>query len=340
MICRQESLAAGGPELLAAAAAEPGLPTLLECSRAAIQEFSKSKGIDLATALLYDRVLRQPANRELFERICSGNIRRLKDPPLVGIVPGAFYLEHKNTGADGQEIAKHLESIGCRVEIIPVKSFGPLVENGAIILHWLNSHHDKQIALVSLSKGSADIKIALAQPRSPELFRSVSAWISVSGLPQGTPLAAWLRRQKLRRFGVTLLLWIRRHRYSVVEELADEPGCPLATWPALPPHLRIVHIVGFPLRRHLRHRWAPRGYERLEVLGPNDGGGFLLAEVARLPGFIFPVWGADHYLKPAWDTASLLRSVFTEALDVRVNERHASQSAIQPSKPPARISAA
>src|SRR5205807_8984696 len=134
----------------------------------------------------------------------------------------------------------------------------PLAKDAAIIADWLSRRPEQRVALVSLSKGSADLKIALGLRNAAELFQNVETWVSVSGLPQGTPLVAWLRRQPLRRLGVRLLLRVRGQRYSVVEELRPEAGGPLAGWPVLPPHLRVIHVVGFPLRRHLAHPWAVR----------------------------------------------------------------------------------
>ncbi len=223
----------------------------------------------------------------------------------------------------------------CPVERVPVESFGSLARNAAVIANWLSQHGQQQVVLISLSKGSADLKIALGLPEAHRLFGNVTAWISLSGLPQGTPLVAWLRRQPLRRLGVRLLLRLRGQRYSVVEELRPEAGGPLTTWPALPPRVRVIHVVSFPLRRHLAHPWAERGYERVAPLGPNDGGGFLLGDVTRLPGTVFPVWGADHYLQPAWDTTPLLRGVLAEAMSPQPEFLQANRSAAQPIKPPA-----
>jgi hypothetical protein len=89
----------------------------------------------------------------------------------------------------------------------------------------------------------------------------------------------------------------------------------------LPPGLTAVHVVGFPLRRHLSCRWARRGYRRLEPLGPSDGGGILLADAASRPGVVYPVWGADHYLR----LGSRLRPLLGQLL--RYVEQEASCSA-------------
>jgi hypothetical protein len=339
MILVPDSVCPGDQELLTQAAHLSEYPNIQDYSRSSIQEFSQHSGIELATALLYDRITRQPSNGDFMRRV-QADTAAPSHLPLIGIVPGAFYRNHTNTGADGAAVVRILEGLGCRVECVPVESFGSLATNAKIIRRWLEQRRGQSIALMSLSKGTADVKVALGMPDAMELFRNVAIWVSISGLPQGTPLVAWLNRQPLRRLGVKLVLWWRRQSYSVIEELSDSPGSTLKSWPALPQSLKIIHIVGFPLRRHLTHPWAPRGYERVRALGPNDGGGFLLADSAGLPGIILPIWGADHYLQPAWDVAALFRRVLSAALSLAVEEAQASLSASKPSSAPASKSSA
>jgi hypothetical protein len=322
-------------ELLARAAAYKECQGLSDCSQVNLLKLSQARGHDFATAVLYDRVLREPRHVEFFQRVQSSLTSVANDSLLIGIVPGAFYREHKNTGADGARVAAILNAMGLRAECVPVESFGSLRCNAALISHWLANHARQRIALVSLSKGSADVKMALAQANASEIFEAVSTWISLSGLPCGTPLVAWLRRQPLRKLGVRLLLRLRGQRYSVVEELRHEADGPLAKWPKIPEHLHIVHVVAFPLRRHLAHPWAARAFDRVSTLGPNDGGGFLLSEVSRLSGIIFPVWGADHYLQPVWDVTLMLQRVFAEAIALRSEPLHANAAATAPTNPPA-----
>jgi hypothetical protein len=225
--------------------------------------------------------------------------------------------------------------MGCEVEIVPVESFGSLKRNATIIAQWAQGRKNRPVILISLSKGAADLKMAFATPEGSENLGEIQAWISLSGLPQGTPLEAWLRKQWLRQLGIRILLRLREQRYSVVEELRHGSDAPLANWPVLPAHLRVIHVVGFPLRKQLVHPWAMRGYERVAPLGPNDGGGFLLSDVVNLPGTVFPVWGADHYLQPGWDATSLLRPVFATAMAGREPFLQTAQSAVQPINPPA-----
>ena len=328
----------GDKELLARAATFRECPHLSDCSQSNISELSRKHGIEFATAVLYDRVLQHPIHSRFFDKVRRAVASPLHSPPLVGIVPGAFYREHKGTGADGARLARILESIGCRVERVPVESFGPLKTNAALVAKWLSDRKGEPVALMTLSKGAADVKTCLGLPGAAETFSNVVAWISLSGLPEGTPLVAWLRQQPLRKLGVRLLLRIRGQRYSVVEELRQDRDAPLKGWPASP--VPITHVVAFPLRRHLAHRWAPRGYERVAPLGPNDGGGFLLSDAANLPGVVFPVWGADHYLQPAWDATSLLSRVLAEVIASDRALLQTNQSAARPISPPASKSTA
>jgi hypothetical protein len=327
-------------KLLSQAAAFSEFSTLEDCTAPRLAELARARGLDLATAILYDRLLRAPEHGSFFRQVHTAEGLLEVEPLLVGIVPGAFYREHQNTGADGARIARLAESLNCTVEQIPLRSFGALAENASIIANWLRSRRGRRCLLVSLSKGGADLKVTLSLPNATELFDSVVAWVSLSGLVQGTPLVQWLGSQPLRQLGVRLLLRLRGHPYSVIDQLRHGPGTQLADWPALPERLRVIHVFGFPLRRHLAHSWAPRGYARLAPLGPNDGGGILLSDVARLPGTIFPVWGADHYLQPGWDTIPLLRRVFVAAMSAAGEFRQANQSASQPRTAPASKSSA
>lgn len=314
MIPLPGNLSPGDRVLLEQAASVDELSSLADCTARAIQHFSRRHGINLATALLYDRVLRIPANRDIFTAAVRDSGPSTKRLPLIGLVPGAFYQHHRHSGADGAVLAAMLTEMGCRIERVPIDSFGPLETNAEKVGAWLEQHAGEEVALVSLSKGTCDVNFALRHPKAASHFRHVRAWLSISGLPLGTPLVAWLGQRPFRRCGVKILLRLRRQNYAVVEQLSHQNPALITNWEFLPGHMRVVHVVGFPLRHHLTHRWAPRAYKRLSTLGPNDGGGFLLADVNRIPGAVMPIWGADHYLRPAWDIQKLLRGIFLAVL--------------------------
>lgn len=328
---------AGERALLARAADLPDLP-LAELTADRLAQFTAAHGIELATALFFDRAQRHAA--------ASGFAAPPADLPpaqgvdVIAVVPGAFHGQHKHTGADGLRIVELVQGLAPRVEVIPVRSFGRLEENAGAILGWLEKQpRSSRILLTSLSKGGADVKLALRSPRAAAAFASVVSWVSFSGIVQGTPLMSWLHARPLRSAAFRLLLRLQGHQAGVLDEIARNDTGPLATWPVLPPQLRIVHVCGCPLRPHLAHRWAPRGYERLTGLGPNDGGGILLGDLSRVPGTVFPIWGVDHYLQPAWAITPLLRRVVATTLALGPL-RQASQSASTPSPAPATRSSA
>lgn len=140
----------------------------------------------------------------------------------------------------------------------------------------------------------------LARPDLADALVKVRMWLNLSGIVTGTALVGWLQSHPLNYWGVRSLLALRRQSFAAVRELRREPGAPLSMPLTLPAHLTAVHVLGFPLIGHLSDNWARRGHARLAPLGPNDGGGILLADCESLPGQIYPAWGADHYLRPAW----------------------------------------
>jgi hypothetical protein len=299
--------------LLARAAAWPTHHVLEDLTQPELALISGREGIDFATALLYDRLLKREAIRETlaaFHRAANAPTPR---DVLVGVVPGAFYKEYAGTGADGQRVLDLARRAGLRAERVPLDSFGSLAGNARILGDWLRHHQDEEVHLVSLSKGGIDTQYALSLPDAEQTFRNVTVWLNLSGMVQGTALADWLLARPIR-YSFNVLNEIRR---------ADSVSSSFA-WPK---HLRIFHVIGFPRRRHLHSGLARRAHRRLEAWGPNDGGGILLADAVRWPGTLIPLWGADHYLRQeSYDIAALLTFLLANGgqLDTNPFVRHPS----------------
>jgi hypothetical protein len=270
------------------------------------------EGVDAATALLYRAVRDAPRQRAFLDALKARRREAEPSPPpgdvRLAIVPGAFYREHAHSGADGRTVREEAGRLGWPVDLIPVASTGSILGNAAEICRWLAARRDCRIVLVSLSKGGSDLKLALRQPGAGEVFRRVAAWINLCGILDGTPMADWmlsrhpgavLNRLYYRVLGVDL---------EFLRDLRRGPGSLLAAELEIPAHLQMISIVGFPQRRHLTSAMARRCHARLAVHGPNDGV-IVLADACSLPGLIYPVWGADHYLRSGEDMAPLLRAI-------------------------------
>jgi hypothetical protein len=267
-----------------------------------VQELAARRGLDFATAWLYQKIRESPVHGPFIERLEGApkapEARRPLPARLV-IVPGAFHVKSPHTGADGRSLREEAVQFGCRSELVPLPNFGSLAENARILCQWLSARPEEPIILASLSKGGADVKIALTRPEAAHAFRNVVWWLNLSGLLQGTPLVDWLFASRLRTSWFRLLFWLRGFDFRVIPDLARGANAPLNCELRLPPHLKVIHVVGFPLKCHLTNALAQRCHHRIEHLGPNDGAGLILADVARWPGLVYPVWGADHYLRPA-----------------------------------------
>jgi hypothetical protein len=219
-------------------------------------------------------------------------------------MPGAFWKDHDHTGADGRRLLDLCGSLGLSSQRVETHSFGPLQSQADLLVRWLKSHSDREIVLISLSKSSAEIRLALEQ--SPDSFGRVRAWLSFSGMMNGNPLVDWLHERALRRWAVSLILQWRGQRYATALEMRRSAKI---DWPTLPSGMRLVQVVGVPRRSDLAHPWATKAFDRLAPLGPTDGGGLILGDLCSAPGDVYPVWGADHYLSPSWDLLPLLSAL-------------------------------
>jgi len=275
---------------------------------AVLRELTAREGCDFATALLHQRIVESERHGPF--------LRALAEPPegsrlpgvRVAIVPGAFYRENPRTGADGRVARKVATQLGLPVVLIPVSSTGSLNENATIIAEWLDQNRHDPLILVSVSKGGSDLKCALARADAARLFGQVVAWVNLCGILDGTPMADWLLSPALLARANRLVYRLRGRSLAFVTDMRRYPGCALDFPLTLPARLRAVHVIGFPLRRHLHNGLARRCHVRLESFGPNDGS-ILLADAPSWPGQLCPVWGADHYLRPRTDERPLLAAL-------------------------------
>lgn len=268
------------------------------------RELSQSQGLDYATTWLFQHLTDPDQHGTFISEVnkispCSGSSSDVS----IAIVPGAFYREDPQSGANGSQVIEVAKQWHMPVSHAPIPSFGSITESAGILLQWLKALPNDAI-LVSLCKGTAEVKLALA--REPKAFEKVIAWVSLSGLFYGTAIVQWLGSQWWRWPIIRAFAWLRGYHYPAIWQLEQKPGSLLDFDLELPPGLPLIHVVGFPLQQHLSSPLTRRGHRRLAPQGPNDGGAILLTDLLRWPGSIYPVWGADHYLRPKWNISSLI----------------------------------
>jgi len=285
-----------------------------------LHEVTAREGCDFATALLHRSIVESerhgPFLRDAFwtaaaQRNGNGAAQTAHGETTVAIVPGAFHRENPRTGADGRVVREVAAQLGLPVVVAPVSSTGSLAENARRLADWLSTLNEERVILVSVSKGGSDVKSAVARSDAARVFSRVGAWVNLCGILDGTPMADWLLSAGWLARANRFFYRARGRSLDFLKDLRRFRGCALDFPLDPPPHLRVVHVLGFPLRRHLHNGLARRCHSRLEAFGPNDGS-ILLADVSRWPGQLCPVWGADHYLRPRDDVRPLLAALLRQ----------------------------
>jgi hypothetical protein len=295
--------------------AQAGLTSALP-SAGELRDCAVREGIDAATIRLYRSLLESPFHGPFIRRIeetCKRPAANAwRSDAILVIVPGAFYRENPRSGADGHVLREQAEALGCPTDLVPLASAGSLKENARILCEWLAKQPPRPMILASLSKGGADVKMALAEPDAGRAFENVAAWISLCGILDGTPMAEWLLSPWNPGAVLSRLYYrLRGQPTSFLPDLRHGSGQTLDFPLRLPEHVRLISVVGFPLREHLNRGISRRCHRRLTPLGPNDGG-LVLADVCALPGLVFPIWGADHYLQPKSGVNELVAAILQD----------------------------
>jgi hypothetical protein len=205
-----------------------------------LAEVTQKHGVDIATALWYDRVRSAEPHRAFIEAVEALDVEAapLPTPARLLLAPAAFWREYPQFGADGAAVLAVARALGMDAEMIRTPSTGSVSENARVIREAMEKEADGSVILASLSKGGADVRVALEQ--DPALARKVRAWINVCGILHGSPLVddmldgAWWRRLAVRAF---LARW--RADFGLIRELRHAPS-PRATAPA---GVYVVNVV-------------------------------------------------------------------------------------------------
>ena len=290
----------------------PECPTLEGLSSDALREITRQEGVDFATALLFDRFCKSPERFGFIQQIDTlrkspGSLPATIDAKVV-IVPGALYVERPDMGGDGRIVREVAASLGLKTDLIPLASFGSVKTNANLIRDWLKQHQQEQIILVSLSKGGADLKMAMSESDTPALFQNIVAWINVCGPLNGSRMANWILESRIRTWFFQCKLRWQKRDFQFVSDLRHGGDAPLGFAFRPPDSMRMVSLIGFPLHRHMTTGFSRFCHRTIGSYGPNDGT-TILADLHAVPGEIYPVWGMDHYFRPESEARNLVAAI-------------------------------
>lgn len=185
-------------------------------SNTLLEEITKKYSIDVSTLFLVEKLYELPANKKVqddyFSKLddfslvddLTKSLDFLKDFHIV-FIPGFNYEENQGNFEDQRKL---FDSAGISNEMIMTEPFGLIDSNALIVanqLREINRQHSN-ILLISISKGGAEIGIALSNLLSPEDITSVKAWINACGILKGSPVADhW--KKPLRKMWISLGLF-------------------------------------------------------------------------------------------------------------------------------------
>lgn len=273
-----------------------------------INALASKKDANLASAVLYQALLREPHHGAFIRAVdqCPTSAVTVDDAPLMIVVPGMFYREYLEIGADGKLVKDIARKFGMKTVTAPTSSLGSVNENLAILHEYLCRVATRPFWLVSMSRGSAEVKWLLQRYPDAPYLSALRVWLSIAGIVAGTPLHERIYANKF--YGAMHRSLARINRISPA--LGEELVCSNPNWQKLtcPPHTQIINIIAVPLSWHVTES-AIRRYYRLCPFGPTDGV-VLLTDYLDEPGLIYPVWGADHFLRMSRIAALFYRLLY------------------------------
>ena len=287
---------------------------LEELDAATLRNLVQSIGLDQATLLLYQSICESSQYGPAIDSINrmrdmdtsdDGNTRML-------IVPGFLHQEFPESGADGRLVIDAAKQIGLDYEILPSPSTGRLVDNAKLLLNYLETHSDSRLVLASICKGGSEVVAAMQLEPTCEQFSNVVGWVNVCGVVRGSPVVDRVSKQRLRMLGLRFFFALRRWTMASLLDLRYEGGMLEAGFKP-PSHMNIVHAVGFPTEEDFTLAKLRSFHHQIGDLGPNDGV-ILLHDALRAAGVVYPVLGADHYMRPRFRVQPLCRGLLRYAM--------------------------
>jgi hypothetical protein len=215
----------------------------------------------------------------------------------VLFVPGWFYASHGGTtGADLRRERALLDELGIAQSLVPLDENGTVQANAVIVAECIReaSATGLRVVIVSASKSSAEVALALGALLERRESAHVVAWLSVGGAVRGSPLA-----DRVLQPDLAWLAWglLRLDGYDMAALRSLRASCLRPGFDALriPKHILKVSYLPVPLSGNVDARSA-FGYRLLRRVGPTDG--LTLLDEQRIPGGLILIEpGADHFFE-------------------------------------------
>ena len=289
---------------------------------ARLLELAQDVSSDFAALTFARAVVADPASRtvqEAFDRFLRDSpdhaAAALRGhggfPYTVLFAPAWSYRSHPASGADFARQRRLLDRLGIDNRLIATDESGSVEDNASTIVAAVRdaSRGARRAILVSASKSSAEVALALSRLVTPAESAGVAGWLNVAGALGGSPLADAAVHPPASWF-LRLAFWLGGWSWEGLTSMTTSASRARLAGAQLPTSIAVVNLVAVPVSGSV----GPKvffGYQVLSEHGPNDG-------VVMLPDTVWPggvnllALGADHLfsarLGDAYDMA-LLRAV-------------------------------
>ena len=269
-------------------------PDFSVLSESKLREQTQAQGVALASVALYQKICTEfygfieELNQQAAEQFT------VRQPVKVLIVPGMFYQQFPEIGADGQFIASILKRCGFEVDTVPTKSLGSIQDNALLIEKRIVEDESQNVWIVSLSRGASEVRLALQNLAGERVLTKIKGWLSLSGILSGAYLVDEILNRPMKKTLYRLYCRLIRADFRGLEELHTQHPFWSQAFPENS-HIEIIHVTPMALLPHLHPKLVER-YHLLAAYGPNDGT-VNIWSAYDFPGKIYPVWGCDHFLR-------------------------------------------
>ena len=280
------------------------LPGLAE-----LQSYTTAHGIEAATRWFYQAAVESEACRAfvlLLDGVATSTgdergsrvagARTTLQTPRILVVPAFFHRERPQYGGDGRFVVAAAQAAGLVAQVAQTHSRGGVSENVPLVWQALAACPDQPTWLVSLSQGGAEVRRLLAVHAGEPELANLRGWVNIGGLVRGSHWIDALLGDSFHRMSVRAGCRALGISYEGLRELCTDH--PLWYGPMeVPAHVTVVNLLAVPLLEHVHPRIKGR-YRQMASVGPNDGM-VVLSEALVRPGWIYPVWGTDHFFQGA-----------------------------------------
>lgn len=290
-------------------------------SRDELRAVSENFSVDFAALFLADHLLNDRCNKELnerFERYLNdetGLEAGISSSYQILFVPGWHYVENGHvTGADFAEPRELAARMGFENYLVPLPQTGSVEESANVLAAAIVQHSrsGKKIILAGASSAGPVIHLTLGELLGENELKSISAWLNIGGILQGTPFIDYFEKRP-QRWLFNAYVRLKGFDKQAILSMSTAPSRRRFARLQLAPGIVVINYMGIPLSGQLG-QYSKTGYRMLRSDGPNDGLALLSDEIA--PGSLTVVaLGNDHFFAedPEIDrkTVALMKLIVT-----------------------------